>query len=107
MMYHEPTDIRTRMIRVPRETKSPSRHIASMPYGFGASSLVTPAAGAAAGAAASAAGAAAGAAAADAAGSCANAACGATATATPTENITAANRADKRVLLNMLPPKLK
>src|SRR6476661_7338854 len=64
MMYHEPIDIRARMIRVPRDTTPPA-HTALKPYGFSTSSCFAPAAAgaAAAGAAASAAGAAAGAAA--------------------------------------------
>src|SRR5260221_9311135 len=33
-MYQEPIDMMTRMMSVPRETKSPGFHRASMPYGF-------------------------------------------------------------------------
>src|SRR3954464_15870192 len=68
MMYHEPMDISDRMISVPLETKSPSFHSASIPYGLATASFSPGAtAGLASGAAAGAASAA-GAAAASAAG---------------------------------------
>src|ERR1700682_6090687 len=41
MMCHEPTDMMTRMISVPRETKSPCFHNASRPYGFSMTSFCT------------------------------------------------------------------
>src|SRR5205823_13621869 len=113
MMYHEPIDISDRMIRVPRETTPPFQ-TAEKPNGLSISSLLPPAAagagaaaaGAAAGAAASAAGAAAGALAAADAGASAKAGADTSADAAVTENRTAARVADKRVFLNMLPPKI-
>src|ERR1700704_1818716 len=39
MMYQLPIDMIARMISVPRETKSPPFHKASMPYGFSTDSL--------------------------------------------------------------------
>src|SRR5471032_405461 len=114
MMYQLPIDMMARMIRVARGTKPPS-HTACRPNGLWTSSFLAGAAASAAGAAASAAGAAAGAGAASAAGAEAAADAGASANAgaatravvAVTDNRTAAKNADKRVFLNMLPPKLK
>src|SRR5258705_11207372 len=39
-MYHAPMDMITRMMSVPRETKSLPFHRASRPYGFSTNSLV-------------------------------------------------------------------
>src|SRR5450830_1520600 len=118
MMYQLPIDMMDRIIRVARGTKPPS-HTADRPNGLCTSSVLAGAAASAAGAAASAAGAAAsaatGAGAASAAGAEAAADAGASANAgaatravvAVTDNRTAAKNADKRVFLNMLPPKLK
>src|SRR5450830_109133 len=107
MMYQLPIDMMARMIRVARGTKPPSQ-TADRPNGLWTSSVLAGAAASAAGAAASAAGAA-GAAAASAAGAEAAADAGAAtrAVVAVTDNRTAAKNADKRVFLNMLPPKLK
>lgn len=119
-MYQLPIDMMDRMIRVARGTKPPSQ-TADRPNGLCTSSVLAGAAASAAGAAASAAGAAAsaatgaGAGAASAAGAEAAADAGASANAgaatravvAVTDNRTAAKNADKRVFLNMLPPKLK
>src|SRR5450830_606122 len=112
MMYQLPIDMMARITRVARGTKPPS-HTACRPNGLCTSSLLAGAAASAAGAAASAAGAAAGAAsaagaeaAAD-AGASANAGAATRAVVAVTDNRTAAKNADKRVFLNMLPPKLK
>ncbi|NBV19525.1 MAG: hypothetical protein EBS11_23555 [Janthinobacterium sp.] len=101
------------MIRVARGTKPPS-HTADRPNGLWTSSVLAGAAASAAGAAASAAGAgaagaasAAGAEAAADAGASANAGAATRAVVAVTDNRTAAKNADKRVFLNMLPPKLK
>ncbi len=99
MMYQVPSDMMTRMISVPRATKSPPFHSASRPYGLSTTSLpLSTTGGGATGVAAGAS--------LPASADCACAACvyAPTATAVPAPIITVASTAIQRLRKNIPPP---